>query len=1324
MIEILSRRLRVIDDGTGEARERDGTFAEFNREDAIILLGDPGMGKTTLFKAAAKANYKTVRRFLIDPHPASGYALFLDALDEYRTIAGGRDASGEVARVLCTLQKPPFRLSCRAADWFGSTDQEAFRTASASGRLVVLELLPLSHDEILNTAQVLVQNPDVFLNEAESAGLGKLLGNPQTLELLAQAWGSDKKPQNKFEAYEIGVSEQLKEFNPEHDARGCNGTDFVDLRKAAGATASVLLLSNSAGIARIEKAVGDGYFRSSVVPYPDRTILNAVLKRRLFTSQGADRFEFIHRTIVEFLAAEDLSRRILGGLPISRVMALICGIDGRPVSSLRGLFAWLICKIGNAEDYVGLDPYGVATYGDASVLSPRAQRALWSGLRQLSDPWFLSNDDDRGTFRDLANQNTAETIHDILKDRTTSPHLKIAALEAIANSREKVGLDAIVRNIVLEMHDNTWLRTHALKAFAKSVENDCIQLDALDEELAQAIDDRSAPVIRVHLLTLIPTSGNLASRVLSILEQVASIKEERQGIGRVYALIDLPSDEDLEVILNGASRVLIPSDKDLYELRLLFDTWLKRRLDNPKAIESQQLSNWLRHIWGRRTHKREDTDASLKKRFGIEPALFKEVFEQLSCDLPKKEHSFWLFVFHDIWELLPVSVWPIPPCQFFLSRTEEEKDPERAADLFRMYLSRFPAEGGSLSLAEAGLDLMERRPDIANVLGNWKSCDIPEWEKERWIAREEERRKHEAYRAENITFFEPCIASIREGREENVLAWAAMVYLGLDDYDNDLADERERLVSVTNDIIADAFLQGFSRYAENPNIPKQEEVIESWIKNGTPRTHILLCLSVFFRLKAGMDIPEEALPHCLAAVVTNFDSLGCSPDFHEILSTWILLEARQRPSVVKPVLREMWISSATHKRRYLPGYYILKKNPESKQFLKALSAEVLMAGIKEDHEAVGGLVSVLLDQDQQAVLRLGEGLLAQDKLSAEVKMIWSTALFIADPRSYLGPWRTLMAEENSPIWEAIEMIKGERITDRPPVRLTPIQRAEVILGVGQRFANVNFPSTSWGRRNPWNASEFVTNQIKLLATDGSVDAGTQLERLENHEGLASYRVLIRHHKAQYEKQQRETSFTFAMPEQVAGAIQNGTPATPRDLLAFIEDHLDVLAHELSRTQRERYRAYWNEDGRKPIKPKREEVCSGLLAEDLQNRIKPHGLNVIVEHHMIADKECDIVVLQGTERLLPIEVKHHYHQELWKAWNTQLDRLYTREATAGGLGIYLILWSSEAKGRMMPRLPVGLNRPTSAPALKDALESLIPEADRNRLRVVVVDISGP
>ncbi len=189
MIQALSRRLRVRDDGSGKGREIDGTFPEFETEDAIILLGDPGMGKTTFFKEAANANYSTVRNFLIDPHAAAGEALFLDALDEYRTIASGQDASAEVAKALCALKKPKFRLSCRAADWFGSPDQEVLRAGSSSGRVVVLELRPLSRDEILNAVQGIVTHPVVFLDEAESAGLGNLLGN---LKLLSSWHGLGK----------------------------------------------------------------------------------------------------------------------------------------------------------------------------------------------------------------------------------------------------------------------------------------------------------------------------------------------------------------------------------------------------------------------------------------------------------------------------------------------------------------------------------------------------------------------------------------------------------------------------------------------------------------------------------------------------------------------------------------------------------------------------------------------------------------------------------------------------------------------------------------------------------------------------------------------------------------------------------------------------------------------------------------------------------------------------------------------------------------------------------------------------------------------------
>ncbi len=1253
-------------------------------------------------------------------------ALFLDALDEYRTLASGQDASAEVARALCKLKKPKFRLSCRAADWFGSGDQETFRVASTSGRVVVLELCPLSPDEILHAVQGIVPDPAVFLAETESAGLGKLLGNPQTLELVAKAWGTNKKPRNKFEAYEIGITELLKELNDYHVQHGATSPDPRDLRKAAGAVASTLLLSNSIGISRTEPADNNGYVQLPIVPHPNRSDLDVVLRRRLFMSFEVDWFELVHRTIAEFLAAEDLAERIKNGLPVDRVIALICGIDGKPVSSLRGLFAWLMCKLGHrAKGYVERDPYGVATYGDASILPPDAQCAIWIGLRELRDPWFLASEEDRGAFRDLANLNTATIIHELLQAPATGVHLKIAVLEAIASSTASVRLNAILRDLVLEKHDNTWLRSTALRAFAKSVQNDWTQLEALDCDLVRATDDLVAPEVRVKLLSMTRAFGSLAQRVLSILEQAVSAKKERHTLGGFCPLGTLPSDADLDVLLNSASQVLTPQSHDHLELQSLFDKWLQRRLESPAPITAMQLISWLRNIRIGRERHPEEILTSLKARLKQKPSLFEEIFEFLVHNMPNEERSFWRFVVPDLWQLLPATVWPVPQCEFFLAQAEKHNDPDYAADFFRMYLICFPSEGASVALAEAGFDLLTRRPDIEKVLGDWNSDKIEKWQSDK-NRLDEERHRRSANRAKNIAYCTPRLTSIQEGREERALAWAAPVYLGFRDDIEGAPTARDRLVSVTNDEIADALVEGFIRYAENPAIPRKEAVIESQLKSSIPWTHTLLSLSVFLRANAGMAVPEDALPHCIAAVVTAFNAQDKVPGHDETLSKWILQEARQHPAVISSVLTEMWLALTTVKEKNLPGFYQVSHDPDSQQFLASLSANVLKTGINEDHDTVGKLVSVLLLHDRRAALTIGENELARNELSAEVRAIWSTALFVIDPSKYLEPWKALMSEPNAALWEAIRIIRSSGYQTSEAVRLTSAQRTEVIASVGRRFANVEHPSDGWsGDQNSWDASEFVAYQIKLLAADSSPDVGTQLERLENENSLATYRDLIRHHRAQYEKQQRESSFTFASPGHVAETLLNRAPATPSDLLAFIVDHFGVLAHELTRTQRERYRAYWNEgEHRQLIKPKHEEDCSGLLAEDLQNRVQAPGLIVTVEHHMVEDKECDLVVLQGLERLLPIEVKHHYHRELWTAWHTQLDRLYTRDAKAGGLGVYLVLWSGQAKDRRMPKLPNGVNRPASAAELQSALESLIPKADRDRLRVVVVDISEP
>ncbi|HET9397179.1 MAG TPA: hypothetical protein VFO36_14115, partial [Nitrospiraceae bacterium] len=452
-------------------------------EAAIVLLGDPGMGKSTLFRRYAGEHYTTVRRFLNQRVAPANGPLFLDALDEYRAVSASGTALDDVAKALHQSSKPFFRLSCRAADWYGQVDEEILKDASSSGRLVVLELLPFTELQIRQLVAGIVPDVERFMDEADQAGLGPLLGNPQSLELIAVAWNGPRPPRNKFEAFDGGIEKLLRERNAHHADRSPERYRDDDLRRAAGSAAAVILLSNAVGISRTE--VGDGdYLGSSQVPYRPAAHVDAAFKRRIFSSPTPDRFEFTHRTVAEFLAAEDLARRINEGLPVDRVLALMCGVDGKPISSLRGLFAWVMCHLGpSSEMYIELDPYGVATYGDASALTPGAQARVWDSLRTLRDPWFLANEDDRGTFRGLATVGTTSTLRDVVLDEASSTHLKIAALEAVANSASDLGLSAIARDIALQPSDNTWLRTTALKAYARSA-GGTSDLEMLDGDLA------------------------------------------------------------------------------------------------------------------------------------------------------------------------------------------------------------------------------------------------------------------------------------------------------------------------------------------------------------------------------------------------------------------------------------------------------------------------------------------------------------------------------------------------------------------------------------------------------------------------------------------------------------------------------------------------------------------------------------------------------------------------------------------------------------------------------------------------------------------------
>jgi predicted NACHT family NTPase len=120
------RQTNVAPDSLEDAKPR--LFSEFADRSNLVLLGDPGAGKTHLFREAAAENARLlkVRSFLVTPaHMLAGQTLFIDGLDEKRAGRGDRDTIDAIVEKLFEVSPSKVRISCRAADWLGETDLAA-----------------------------------------------------------------------------------------------------------------------------------------------------------------------------------------------------------------------------------------------------------------------------------------------------------------------------------------------------------------------------------------------------------------------------------------------------------------------------------------------------------------------------------------------------------------------------------------------------------------------------------------------------------------------------------------------------------------------------------------------------------------------------------------------------------------------------------------------------------------------------------------------------------------------------------------------------------------------------------------------------------------------------------------------------------------------------------------------------------------------------------------------------------------------------------------------------------------------------------------------
>jgi hypothetical protein len=621
-------------------------FSEFSGHTNIVLLGDPGAGKTHLFLAFARergGDYLRVRAFLSRATVSfqQANALYLDALDETRSGRGDRDTVDRVVKQLWQIQPAQVRLSCRHGDWLAGSDLQAFRDYfDDHGGCVVLALRPLDHAEqcaILQAHEI--DNPAAFISKARASRCDVWLGNPQNLIMLADVIRKDggRWPATRDDLYQRATMLLLREHNTEH--KNIPGGIFgpEELHAAAGTIAAAVLIGGVQGIG--SRANGDEAYPScrslkkfdAGNPTCALEQVEAVLKRRLFVGVlGTDYVEFAHRTLAEYLAAQWLAERIRQGLPLGRVEVLLC-CNGQVVSSLRGLHAWLAVRLfEQANSLIDADPYGILTYGDVSALTGTQRKRVLSALAKLAEenPWFRRDYGQASNFGGLVSPDIVEQFRAILTNASTNFALRSIVLDALAAGTPQPALIPELSAIIVGSDEPYAPREAAVEVLMNMGQRGRVAIQSCYGNLSDKADDMR---LRAEIICALYDAHFSFQDVVALLN-TAVISSNRPTTGSFWYLSDVVTDQELWPVLSQITAVNPETSRSRYEpggaeVLLAFDRLLLRALNSEQDVVAAQLQHVLMLRSGLAGNVRRSQDQAIREALLRRPAALAELVD-------------------------------------------------------------------------------------------------------------------------------------------------------------------------------------------------------------------------------------------------------------------------------------------------------------------------------------------------------------------------------------------------------------------------------------------------------------------------------------------------------------------------------------------------------------------------------------------------------------------------------------------------------------------------------------------------------------------------